>query len=331
MRMIKVLLLLLIPAFLLNAQTTIKFATLAPDGSTWMNLMNDYAAAVQEATGGKVKFKIFSGGVAGDELVVLRKIRVGQLHSAGFTGVGLGEILPEVRILDAPFLFKNYDEVDHITSTLFDYFDQKFEEQGYVLLGWAEVGFVYVFTNKAINGIGDMDGVKMWMWEGDPIAEATFKSMGLSPIPLSITDVMTSLQTGLINGVYVSPLACTALQWHTKVSHMLKLPLADSNGAVLLSKKVFDKLSTDEQQTLRKLSREYFSRLTKLSREDNARSLELIGKAGITFTNITDSGQLTKFDQAGAKARRDLIGKLYDQAFLDRVEKELAAYRAGKK
>ena len=322
-----ILILLLLISSNAMAEIKIKFATVAPEGSTWMNVMSEYAEAVKDATQGEVSFKIYAGGVAGDEQIVLRKIRVGQLHSAGFTGVGLGEVLPEVRILDSPFLFRSAEEVDLISSNLFDYFARKFEEKGFVLLGWAEVGFVYIFTDQPITSLKDMSGVKMWMWEGDPIAEATFKSVNVSPIPLSIADVMTSLQTNLINGVYVSPLACTALQWHTKVKYMLQLPLANSNGAVLITTKQFNKLSPEQQKILRDKSREYLGKLTQMSRQDNQKSLELIEKAGIKFTRIKSAEEIADFYETGKKTRLSLVGKLYDAELLNRVDKLLADFR----
>ena len=328
MRRQYILIILVLVVGIVFGQTKIRFATVAPEGSTWMKVMHDYAKAVNDATNGNIKFKIYPGQVAGDEKDVLRKIRIGQLDSGGFTGVGLGEIVPEVRILDSPFLFKSYDEVDYVSGKLFDYFSDKFEEKGYILLGWAEVGFVYVFTNSPINSIQDMHGVKMWMWEGDPIAEATFNAFDINPIPLSITDVMTSLQTNLINGVYVSPLACVAVQWYTKVKYMLDLPLADSNGAILLSKKKFNKLSAEEKKIVKRLSLEHFGNLTNLSREDNAKSMDLLKKTGITFTSIKDKDDLRGFYDSGKNARRDLIGKLYDKDFLEKVESMLADYRA---
>ncbi len=315
---------------LVFGQTKIRFATVAPVGSTWMNVMKEYANAVEDATNNEIKFKIYPGQVAGDEKDVLRKIRIGQLDSGGFTGTGLGEILPEVRIMDSPFLFRSYEEVDFIAEHFFDYFAERFEEKGFILLGWAEVGWVYVFTNKPIRTLEDMNGVKMWMWEGDPIAEATFRAFNISPIPLSITDVLTSLQTNLINGVYISPYACTVVQWHTKVKYMLDLPLADSNGAVLISKKKFNKLSDTEKETLKKLSREYFDQLTQLSRIDNAESLELLKETGITFTTIDDKNKIDSFYESGKKARRDVIGKLYDEDFLLKVEDLLDKYRSEK-
>jgi len=311
-------------------QTKIRFATVAPEGSTWMKVMRAYEKAVEDATNNEITFKIYPGQVAGDEKDVLRKIRIGQLDSGGFTGTALGEISPEVRIMDSPFLFRSYEEVDYIADKYFDYFSKKFDEKGFVLLGWAEVGFVYVFTNTPIKSLNDMNGVKMWMWEGDPIAEATFKAFNISPIPLSITDVLTSLQTNLINGVYITPYACTVVQWHTKVKYMLDLPLADSNGAILISKKKFNRLSASHQEILKNLSREYFGELTKLSRQDNAESMDLLKEVGITFTKIEDQGKIESFYESGKKARRDVIGKLYDESFLLKIEGLLEDFRAGK-
>ncbi len=307
----------------------IKFATLAPEGSTWLKVMDEYNSEVQKLTNGEVKFKIYAGGVQGDEKYVLRKIRLGQLQSAGFTGVGLGGILPEVRILDTPFLFRDTSEVDYITGLLYDEFSKKFEDVGFVLIGWTEVGFVYVYANKPVRSLEDLKGIKMWMWEGDPVAEATFKALGVSPIPLSITDVLTSLQTNLLDAVYTSPLACVTLQWYTRVKYMMDAPLADAAGAVLISKRTFDKLPPNYQEILHNKGRAYMKKLVRLSRKDNAESIELMKKNGIQLVNVPEAN-LEQFREAGEKARQNLVGKLYSQELLDKVENSLQQFRAQK-
>ncbi|MFQ5584740.1 MAG: TRAP transporter substrate-binding protein DctP, partial [Calditrichia bacterium] len=241
-------LLFIIPGF--SQKYKIKFATQAPDGSAWIKVMKEYSAEVEQLTGGNVKFKIYPGGIQGDEIGVLRKMRLGQIHSAGFTGVGSGEILPEFRVLEAPMLLRNYEESDYITAMLYDDFAKKYEEKGYILLGITEVGFVYVFGQKPIRSLEDLKGVKMWMWEGDPLAEAAFKALGASAIPLSITDVLTSLQTNLIDAVYTSPLACVSLQWYTRVKYMMDFPLTNAFGTILITKKMFNKMPPEYQQIL---------------------------------------------------------------------------------
>lgn len=306
----------------------IKFATLAPDGSTWMNVMKEYNDAVRKESGGRVEFKIYSGGKAGDEKDVLRKIQLGQFHAGGFTGVGLGEIAPKVRILDSPFLFENYDEIDYIYKTFDKEFTQAFEENGYVLLGWAEVGFVYIFSKSPIRSAEDVKRNKVWLWEGDPIAEAAFKAFGVSAIPLSITDVLTSLQTGLVNAVYTSPLAAIALQWFTRVKYMLNLPLADAAGAVVISKKKFDELPADLKEILVRNGRKYMAKLTALSREDNRKSIEVLQKHGIQLSPPPSEESRRGYFEVGKAARRLLIGKLYSEEFLSRVEKAVLEFRA---
>jgi TRAP-type C4-dicarboxylate transport system substrate-binding protein len=307
----------------------IKFATVAPEGSTYLKILREYTSEVEKLTGGKVTFKIYPSQSQGDEKDVLRKIRLGQLHSAGFTGVGLGEIMSEVRVLELPMLFRNSDEVDYISSKFYDKFDQKFEENNFIILGWADVGFAYVFSQKAIASIQDLKGTKMWMWEGDPLAEATFKALGVSAIPLSLVDVLTSLQTNLIQAVYVPPLPCVTLQWYTRVNTMTDVPLANVSGAVLISKKMFDKLEPEHQKILREKGREYMSRLVQESREDNDKAIELMKQNGIEIVKVSEE-HLREFETAARKAYQDLVGRLYSQELLGQITGALEEYRAQK-
>lgn len=324
--------LLLSVAFVANlyaAPKTIKFATQAPEGTAWMNSMRSFAKDVEEKTEGRVKFKIYAGGTQGDEKDVVRKMRLGQLHGAGMTGVGIGEIAPSVRILDTPFLFKNSKEIDHIYEVMDKDFRKIFEEKGYVLLGWAEVGIVTIFSNEPITKKEDFKKVKMWLWEGDPAAEAAFTALDIKPIPLSITDVMSSLQTGMINAVYNSPLAAMAMQWNTKMKYMLTLPLTTSAGAVVISKKTFDSLEDADQKVLLEEGAKQFRQLTEQSRKDNAESLGLL-KKDLTFTMPENAAAIKAFEEAGEKARISLTGKLYSKELLDKVQSELKTFREKK-
>jgi len=304
----------------------IKFATVAPEGSTYLKILREYADEVTKLTDGKVKFKIYPSQIQGDEKDVLRKIRLGQLHSAGFTGVGLGEILPEVRIMELPMLYRSYEEVDHVASLLYDEFARKFEEKGFVILGWADVGFAYVYAQKPITSLAELRGTKMWMWEGDPLAEATFKALDVSAIPLSLTDVLTSLQTNLIESVYVPPLPCVSLQWHTRVKTITNLPLANVMGAVLISKKQFDKIAPEHQTILLEKGREYMGKLVQNGRVDNEKSLKLMIESGMQMIDVPEA-DVAAFQTAATNAHKDLVDRLYPQELLDRVNTALEEYR----
>ena len=310
---------------------TIKFATLAPENSTWVNVMREYDAAIRKESGGRLAFKIYAGGVQGEDKDVLPKIRVGQLHSAGLTGFGLGRIAPNLRILDSPFLFENYEEIDHLYDKLGAELNKSLLDNGFVNLGWAEIGFVYVYTNAPVRSPADMKGVKMWMWEGDPIAEATFKAFDIQPIPLSVIDVLTSLQTGLINGSYTSPLACIALQWHTRVKYMMNVPLADASGAVVIAKSMFDRIPSDLQDILVRNGKKYMRELTVKSRKENADALETLKKNGVQVIEANSPKAISEYNAAGKRARKALVGELYDQKFLDHVEKTVADFRTQRK
>ena len=312
-------------------QYTIKFATVAPQGTTWMNIMKEYDDAIRKESGGRLGFKIYPGGVQGDERDVLRKVRLGQLHSSGITGVGIGEIAPKLRILDAPFLFKSYDEVDTVHKAFDKEFSRAFEEGEYVLLGWAEVGFVNIFSNIPIAKREDLRNVRMWAWEGDPVAEATFSALGIHPIPLSITDVLTSLQTGLIDGVYTVPIAAIGLQWWTRVKYMLDFPLANASGAVVVSKKFFDALPPDLQEILIRNGRKSMEKLTMLTRLDNAKSVQTLREKGIIIHKPDSPAVVQDYEEVGTRARRLLVGGLYTEDFLEQVEHLIADFRSNKK
>jgi len=321
---------ILTPSLTLSQDYLIKFATVAPEGSTWMKVMREYDQAVRKESNGRLGFKIYPGMVQGDEKDVLRKIKLGQLHSAGITGVGMTSIAPKVRILDSPFLFRNYEEVDLIYNKYSDELNKAIEEGGFINLGWAEVGFVYVFTKVPIKSTDELKNIKLWMWEGDPIAEAAFRAMDIKPIPLTIHEVQTSLQTGLIDGVYSSPLAAIALQWFSNVKFMLKTSLANSMGAVVVSKKKFDDLPQDLQEILLRNGKKYMEKLIKLSREDNEKAIETLKKNGIKIIDTPGLSSQEYYEAIGKKAREYLVGKLYPADLLARIEKTISSFREGK-
>jgi len=154
---------------------------------------------------------------------------------------------------------------------------------------------------------------------------SSFKVM---PVPLSITDVMTSLQTGLVNGVYGSPLSVVALQWYSRVKYMFGLPIANASGAVLVSKKAFDQLSPEDQKTLLALGASHFARLSMLSRQDNKAATATLKKEKITVTEPASPEVTARFEAMGLEARKSLAGKLFPAELLSRIEKSLAAFRA---
>ena len=305
----------------------IKFATLAPEGSSWMKSMRGLAKKVKRATDGHVTFRFYPGGVSGDEKDVIRKMRIGQLHGAGFTGVGLGQILPEVRVLDLPFLFNTDEEIQHIYSKMSDYYSARYEDKGYVLLGWVPVGWVHFFSRHPIRTVDDLRQSKSWMWEGDPLVEQAYEGLGVQPIPLSITDVLLSLQTGMVDTVYSSTQGALALQWFTKVKHVTRLRMGYATGGVLISKKKFDKLPQPYQTAVKKIATECLLELVQLIQEDNLKAHKVLEKNDVKWVGLPDEKEMGRFREAGAAARKNMAGKYFPPELLGRVLGHLKEFR----
>ena len=305
----------------------IKFATLAPDGSTWMKTMRAIDDEVRLRTENRLGFKFYPGGVQGDEKDVLRKIRNGQLHSGGFTGFGLGAIVSEVRVQELPFMFESLDELDHLRGEITDYYMKAFDEKGFVLLGWTDVGFIYLMSKSPIRTPEDMNVARMWIWAGDPLAELFFRAFDISPIPLAAPDVLTSLQTGIINTVYSSPLACVALQWFTRIDYMTDVPITHGIGAMLVSKKALRGVDPGDIEILRQIAAPHLRSLTLRTREQNGEAIAVMKKEGVSIVGVDEATRKEFFDR-GRDAWADGVGKLYSQELLDRVTAILDAYRA---
>jgi TRAP-type C4-dicarboxylate transport system substrate-binding protein len=313
-----------------NPKIVFKIATLAPEGSTWMQLMHELDDRVREATGQEVGFKFYGGGVQGDERLVLRKMKTGQLHGGGFTGNGLGAIAPSLRVLETPFLFESVEEIDAAYREVGPELEAALDKAGYALLGWAEVGFVHIFTKQPVRNLSDLRKLKMWIWEGDPLPEAFFAEAGVAPVSLAITDVYTSLQTGLIDGVYASPYAGVVLQWHTQVKAMSEKPITHAIGAVIVVKDAFEKVSPGSREKIREIASDVFARLKQSSRQENESAISDIRAAGIEIVAV-DASSLSTFREIGERAGQRGVDKLYSAELLSRVKRIAAEERAKRK
>lgn len=206
--------------FLFFTQTTmgaeksflIKMATLAPEGSSWMKTFNTLNTEVMKKTENKVQFRIYPGGVLGDEMDMLRKLKIGQIQGVALTSGGLSTLFKEMDVLQVPFLFQTYEEVDTVLKKMDSFFRKGFEDNGYVFLGWSEAGFIYLMSTLPISSVADLKKAKVWIWEESPMSKAIFDEAGVKAIPLTVPDVLVGLQTGLVDVVYAPPARAISLQ-----------------------------------------------------------------------------------------------------------------------
>ncbi|MGD8702907.1 MAG: TRAP transporter substrate-binding protein DctP [Desulfosarcina sp.] len=309
--------------------TVIKIAVVMPEGSTWTNTLQEFARAVDKETAGEVAFKIYAGGISGDEVDVLRKMRVGRLHAGGFSGVGLGLVLPEIRVLEAPLLFRDHAEIDFVKDKMFDAFATRFEDKGYVLLGFAEAGFVYLFSRHRIDSVDSLKQSKMWVWKGDRVAESFLDAFGVPAYPLQLADVNTGLDTGMIDSYYSPPLASVVFQWYARVAYMLDYPMVNATGALLMNKRTFYRLSPKNRDIVRRLAKSHAHRLVQLTRRDNAEAVQVLADAGIERV-LPSQELIASFEQSAQKNYQMSISSLYSKALFDQITGLIAHYRTAK-
>lgn len=311
---------------------SIKFATLAPKTSSWMKIFRAMGREIKEKSGGELEIRFYPDGVQGDEADVIKKMRAGLLHAGAMTSVGLGEIQESVLIFQAPRLFHTYEELDYVRDRLRNQLDRAFEEAGYILLGWGDIGYYYIFSNQPIASIDGFhnSNIKMWVRVGDPVGIHFFKDIEVVSVPLSVSQVLPSLYSGRINALVISPLACVALQWYPKLKYMMDLPLAIGVGATVITKEKYDRLSSQAQKILRETAQKYHQELVQQVRKDNDRSIEALKKkAGIQIVPVDETEQ-KRWDEFSTKVQNELAGKVYPKELLEQVNALLSEYRTGR-
>lgn len=305
---------------------TLKIASLAPDGSSWVKALRSIDQQIREQTSGTVQLKIYPGGVQGDEKVVLRKMRIGQLHGAGFAGQGVSQIFPDVLAVQMPFLFNNYEEIDHVLANMDTFFKEAYAERGYIHLGWSEIGFVHILSKSPIRGVSDIRQHKVWRLEEEPITDVLFNLAKVTSVPLTIPDVLLGLQTNLIDVVYASPAAAIVLQWFTKVKYINKLPINYTLGAFLIDAKAFSRLAPEHQILLRQIAEKEMNALSLTTRRENEEAIQAMLANGLEQIEANEDELQTLYDLV-EQTRLDLVGNAFSQVAHDRVEQLLIEYR----
>jgi len=323
-------LLLLTLSLLLCVQAnaaTFKIASIAPDGTSWMTEMRKGADEIKARTDGRVQFRFYPGGIMGNDKSVLRKIRVGQLQGGAITGGGLAEIYPEAQVYTIPFLFRDYAEVDAIRKQIDPVLLEGLKKKGYISFGISEGGFAYLMSTSRIAGIDDLAGHKVWVPEGDEVSRAAFEASNVSPVSLPLTDVLTGLQTGLIDTVAGSAIGAIALQWHTRVKYLTDAPLAYLYGTMVLQRRAFEKLSAADQKVVNEVMSGVFSRLNEQNRKDDISALQALRSQGITFVETTPE-ETARWRRSVNSAMDKLLAQgLFDPTILRRIEDLLSKLR----
>jgi TRAP-type C4-dicarboxylate transport system substrate-binding protein len=267
-----------------------KIATITPEGSEWMADMRAGAKEIEARTEGRVRIKYYGGGIMGNDAKVLGKIRIGNLQGGALTPIAVQALYPDINLPGLPMIFKSEDEANYVRAYLDERLQAGLEEAGFVSFGFATGGFAILMSNTPVRALSDLKGKRVWVPEGDKVSYDSMEALSLSPVTLPMTDVLTGLQTGLIDIVAISPIGALILQWHTKVKFITDLPLVYTLGFMAIDKKAFYKISEGDQMIVREVMTRIYENFDKANLAENEAALEALLNTGIEMV-APDEGQ----------------------------------------
>jgi len=309
-----------------RAKYLFKIASLAPDGSVWAKRFQEMTREITEKSNNEIGFKIYPGGVMGDDRAMFRKIKIGQLQGGGFTMTGIGEVVQDFRVMGIPFLFNSYEEVDYVTEKLWPFFQQAFADNNLVLMGMSEVGFIYTMSTEPIVTLDDLKKSKSWVPEGDPISNIFLETAGVTPIALSIPDVLSSLQTGLINTVYNSFYGAIVLQWFTRTRYITDIPFAYGYGAFALDRKAFSRLPDEYARMMESTTRAHFAKLLQDTRESNESALQVLKDNSNSLVEVSATTR-AELHELHLKTVNKLDNGVFSKKIYEETQKSLTEFR----
>jgi TRAP-type C4-dicarboxylate transport system substrate-binding protein len=302
-------------------QSAIKLATLVPEGSIWDRNIKQMAEEWKQATDGRVTVTVYAGGAQGDEATVLRKLRLDALQAAAFTAVGLGSIDSAFNVFDIPFFFESYDELDYVTARLTPLIRQRIEPKGFVLLNWGHGGWAQVFTKTPVKTVDDLKKIKLYTSAGNDRMVQWFKANGFEPRAMAMTDIMTGLTTGMIEGLPAPPLAALLFQWYRQTPYMLDLGLAPIVGANVITRKAWNGIPEADRQKLVAAADGVQTRLQSDVPKQDASAVAEMTRRGLTVTKATGPEWQTQLDSLAKTMRGEMVPPdVFDAALKARGE-----------
>jgi len=301
-----------------DGKTIIRYATIAPAGTSFGKILKAWGRTLGKETEGRVEFRYYSGGSQGDERDFIRKMRAGQMDAAGITTIGLGIVVRPVLVLSAPGVIETYEQLARVREKMNARFAKMFEDAGFVLLNWSDAGKGRIMSTIPIRKPADLKSARPWAWKDDPIFSEFLKVVGANAVRLGVPEVYAALQTKMVDVVPASPLAAVALQWFTKLKYMSKDSFGIILGASLLKKEKFDQLSPGDQKILMDTARRAALALDKVVRRDDAKAYDVLIDRGI---EVVDTGPYrAEWDKASDETLERLTGRIFSKSLLAEVQ-----------
>ena len=298
--------------------TEFKLATLAPVKSSWTRIFQRAAREIKAKTEGAVTFRIYARGVQGDEKKTVAKMRTGQLQAAAVTAVSLGEIAPEVLVLQAPQLITNYRTLDAVRAKLKSRFEAAMTSKGYTILGWGDVGLTYIYSQTPVVTPADLKKTKFWVGRDDPFVRKLASIVGFKGKVMGVPDVLAALNTNRVDALISSPLACQQLGWCRRMKYRAVHPFNVRIEAVIIPTKTLQSLSSKHQKVVKTVWDKWLKALVRKVRKENGHAVKTQIRFGMQDTTISLSAKAA-WKAVGNKIQKSLVGKLYPSGLLNQV------------
>ena len=305
----------------------IKLGTVAPEGSPWHEAMLEIAQKWKELSGGRVTLRIYAGGVVGDEKDMLRKIRIGQLHATALTSGTLMDIVPDIEAISFPMLVRTDGELDYVIKKLGPEFEARLAEKGFKVLTWSTAGWVYFFTKEPVITPDDMKKRKLFFWGSDTTYVELLKNSGFNPVPLGITDLLPSLQTGLVDSFAAPPTAALSFQWFAFAPHMTDLRWQPLPGTTVVSMKQWNRIPPDLRPLLEGVAREVGTRFQKRIRKLEQEAIAAMKNHGLKVHAVPPAVEEEWRTLVRDKAHPVFVGSRFSKEIFDTVRNILDEYR----
>lgn len=264
----------------------IKMATLVPQGTEWHKILQEMGAEWQKASNGRIVLRLYPGGVAGDDLDNIRKMRLGTLDAGLLTIGGLSHIDRGVLALEIPLAYADYGELDCVREQIGPQLEQRLEARGFIVLGWSDGGWAHFFTKSPVRTPDDLKRLKLFVSTGDDQYVELVKSAGFNPVPLPSTEIATALQTGLVSAITMSSQGVLLLQWYKQLNYMTDLKWAVLLGGIVMTKSAWEKIPVEIRPAVRQASLKASERMREFSRQTDQSEIEALKKNGVEVVSI---------------------------------------------
>jgi TRAP-type C4-dicarboxylate transport system substrate-binding protein len=297
---------------------TLRIASLAPAGSSWMKVLNAWKTTLEKETEGRLKLRFYPGGSQGDERDFVRKMRVGQLDGGVVTMSGMSLLVRPMVILVLPDFLDTYEKLDRVRLKMADQFEKMFEDEGFLMVAWGDAGKTRLFSKKKIERPSDIKSMRPWMWKDDLIFIEFYDVIGASAVRLGVPEVYPGLQTNMIDVVTSSALTAVALQWYTRVKYMTGHNSSIIAGGMVMRKEKIDGLPTDLKEAFLRTSKRVETLLNKSIRRDDKKAYDVVIKKGIIATDT--SKYKAEWAEAAKQVRDRMTGRVFSKSLLQAVE-----------